>query len=327
MEHNEQSYSVELYELEPGQVIDISDQAFEDLRASLQKIEAMKQSVAEGILKAKKKNLNEHVEKFRAILRELVIMENSLLEEQSKKETAKLASELDQLEAECTKELSAVAEESAVQESKSTHTLKATRFGIAAKLIGFGGVFACLLGCIAYLSLVQIDAVPVSFDWIWLIVNAVLVVIFAAIGLALNKKALYYLALAQEDADQLAAEEAQAAQKLAAQFSNLALQAYAVELELENREKQSDVEEPIKEKGPFFSIKKISHGKTEGVQVSVNTSPVLIAAAAVAGASAAVLAAFLLGKRSGGEKKAKNPASRSENNAPKLQGILFRVED
>jgi hypothetical protein len=107
MEHSELTRSEELYELEPELVVDISDQAFEDLSASLKKIEAMKQEIAEGILKAKKKNLTAHVEKFRAILRELVVMENALLEEKSKKETAKLASELDRLEAECSKELSA----------------------------------------------------------------------------------------------------------------------------------------------------------------------------------------------------------------------------
>lgn len=327
MEHSELTRSEELYELEPELVVDISDQAFEDLSASLKKIEAMKQEIAEGILKAKKKNLTAHVEKFRAILRELVVMENALLEEKSKKETAKLALELDRLEAECSKELSANAATEAAEEIRSEHSLKATRYGIAARLIGFGGVFAFLLGCIVYLVLVQVDAVHVTFNWIWPIANAALAVLFAAIGLSLNKKSLSYAALAQADAERLAAEKEKAADKLAAEYSGIALQAYAVELAKEMQENAPAADELPKEKAPFFSVKKVGSGSAEEVQISVNASPLMLFAATFAGA-AALATVLLVGKSShGGKKEKRRSAPASKKSTPKLQGIFLHLDD
>ena len=338
MGNHEKSCSAELYELTPDQAVDVSDQAFKALRTSLEKIEAMKKDVAEGILKAKKKNMTEHVEKFRAILCELVVMENALLEEQDRKEASKLALELDALAEECRKELPSAAAENVSHEIESKHSLKAIRYGIAARLLGFGGVFTFLLGCIAYLILVQTTIVNLSFSWILPALSAVGVLLFTMIGLSLNKKRRYYLHLAQEDSERIEAERVRAQQKLAAEASNIAMQAYALEWEMENRENEQseqskeehpDVEEITQKRGKLFLIKKVKRGKTEGVQDGAKGASVLVLTAALVG-TAAITAAFLAGKRFGSDKKAKkteNKESATQKGTPRLQGFLFRIED
>ena len=324
MENNERSLSAQLYELEPDLAVDISEQAFEELRVSLDKVGAMKQSVADAIIKAKEKDLKDHVERLRAVLRKLVVMENSLKEEHDLKETAKLACELDQLEAEC---LGEVSEDETVlesQEAESKHVLTSVRYGIAAKLVGFGGVFACLLGCIAYLIFTNIDAMEVTFNWIWLIINAVGVVLFTVIGIVLNRKALYYTALAKEDADLLALKEDKKAQKLAAEYSNIVAAAYALELNAEKAAKGSE-DDLVKEEthGKLLSIKKVKDQKTEGVHVTVNGNPVVVLAALATGVAAALTAALLVGKRPKGEKKAKKTEKKADQKEALLQGVCF----
>ena len=286
------------------QIIDISDEAFEELQASLDRVEAMKQDVAEGLFKAKQKSLDEHVEKFRAILRQLVIMENALLEEKSKKESAKLAIELERLEEEYNHKLSMNSEKTAARVAQSKYTRTAARYGIAASLVGFVGVFACLMGCIAYLILVQIDSLHLPFEWIWILVNAVGAVLFAAAGFSLNQKSFYYDDLAKEELLTFKAEEERAAKKLAAEYSNVTAQAYAVEMEMEMQAQKESEEELVSEGDAFLSVKKVKVGTTESLHVDVKDHPALVVTAALAGA-AAMVAAFWMGKRSYDEKLAK----------------------
>lgn len=332
MEHNERNASAQLYELEPDVAVDISEQAFEELRVSLGKVEAMKQTVANAIIKAKEKDLKDHVETFRALLRKLVVMENSLKDEQNKKETAKLAFELDQLEAECYGELAENEAEIEATEQESRHSLTSVRYRIAAKLIGFGGVFACLLGCIAYLIFAQIDAMEVSFNWLWVAVNAVGVVLFTAIGISLNKKSLYYADLAKTDADLIAAEEEKTARKLAAEFSNIAAAAYALELEAEKAAKGSEEEKPVEENShaKLLSVKKGKNEKDDGVHVTVEGHPV-VALAVVAAGIAAVTAMLLVGKRPKVGKKEKKADKKADQKANKkeavMQGVCFLLNN
>ena len=138
MKKKEQKSAAELYEIQPEELVDISEQAFEDVRVSLEKVEAMKQTVAEGIIKAKEKGLKDHVEKLRALLRKLVVMENALKEEQNKKETAKMAFELDKLAAECNREISTKDEPATPVSNETKFVTVAMRYNVAAKLIGMG---------------------------------------------------------------------------------------------------------------------------------------------------------------------------------------------
>ncbi len=319
MGNSERNISAELYELEPNVSVDISAQAFEELRVSLEKVEAMKQVVAESIVKAKQKNLKDHVETFRNLLRKLVVMEASLKEEQDRKDTAKLAFELDALEEECNREIAAdeaILETPAVE---SRHTLTSIRYGIAAKLIGFGGVFACLLGCIIYLIFVQIDGMEVSFHWIWPILNGIGVVIFTVIGLALNRKALRYEDLAQKEEAELIAEEEKEAQKAAAEVFEIAAAAYTLELEAEKAGKKKDAAEGAEEKSKckLACIKKLKKAKREGEPAEDKKKSKLMVTAIAAGA--ALAAVMLVGKGKRSKKKGKKAA--------KIHGVFFQIDN
>ena len=334
MEKNKQAKSAELYEWKPGQTVDVSDQAFEELHASLKRIEGLKQEIATGILRAKKQNLVEYVEKFRTMLRRLVAMENALLEETSQKESAKLARDLDLLEAEFAKDIKVTKRKAVSLKPKSKHAQTATRYGIAAGLIGFGGVFACLLGCIAYLLFVQIEGMGVTFEWIWPAVNAAGVLLFVVIGAILSRRSRVHSLLAKKELAQLEAEEQKKADRLAEEASALAVQAYAVELNLENQEKQLTETVDIKGKPPVFSVKRTRSDKEDGIDVRINGASWLLLTATLTGAGALV-AAFLAGRRSCGKKKKKasqksvSPIKPSapKKNAPETQSIVLHVED
>ena len=164
MGYNEKLHSAVLYELEPDHPIDISDRAFEDVRASLEKVEAMKVTVTECIVRAKEKDLRDHADRFRAILRKLVTVEKSLRESEDKKVTAKVAFELDQLEKDCNVEIDECETVATGGLADSKYEVMASRCRIAALFVGFGGILACLLGCIFYLIFTQESVLNLPFE-------------------------------------------------------------------------------------------------------------------------------------------------------------------
>ena len=309
MKQRNQEKSEERYELTPGCTVDISDQALEDLNNSLERIKELKQKVIDGILRPKKKELDAYTERFRAMLCQLVMMENALLEEKSQKESARLAQKLDLLEAECAKELPVAEKKPVAKAHKSKYTLTAVRYDIASRLIGFGGVFACLLGCVAYLVLVLIYPQEVAFDWIWLIANAAGALLFLIIGASLHQKSRFFSALAREDL----ARAAKGIDGGAFALSHAALQAYAIELNMEAQEKKETEEEDASWKELHtFSVKKTKSATSEGIDVDVNVdASILLALTAALAGAAALTVAFFLGKRSCGEKKKKASKKRS----------------
>ena len=334
MKKKERKKDPELYELQPEELVDISEQAFEDVRASLEKVEAMKQTVADGIIKAKEKNLKDHVEKMRTLLRKLVVMENSLKEEQNKKEAAKMAFELDRLEAECNRELSPSEEISDSADVENKFTTVALRYNAAAKLICFGGIFACLLGCVIYLLLVQIDPVNIRFEWIWMAINGLGIALFAALGVALRQKSIDYMGLAEEAADKRRAEEEEKAQRVADEFAEIMAQAYALELEKENEanKKPEDKEEKddnlieTSTHGKILSVKKVKKENAEGVHVTVRGGSAVLFATIAAGL--ATLATFVFaGKRSKKKKEEKKAEKKPATNSPRIQGVFFQMPE
>lgn len=327
MGRNEKNHFAELYELEPDQPIDISDRAFEDVRASLEKVEAMKVTVTECIVRAKEKDLRDHAERFRAILRKLVTVEKALRESQDKKTTAKVAFELDQLEQDCNVEIDECETVANGGPIDTKNEILASRFRIASTLVGVCGVLACLLGCIIYLIFTQETVLNLPFEWVWLVINGVGAIAFVLAGYLLYKRSLYYVGLVeQEEYERMKEEEAQA-DYLAWEVANIEALAYSMEMDREREmkaaaeKKPSDDAEKAK-KGLFAFLKKKKKEDADKEHSKV------VVAAFVAGVvtTAVTLIALASSKKSEKPAKEKNP-KKEKKKAPKVYGVFFQMQD
>ena len=314
MGHNEKNHFAEMYELEPNQPIDISDRAFEDVRASLEKIEAMKVTVTECIVRAKEKDLRDHTERFRAILRKLITVEKALKETQDKKTTAKVAFELDRLEQDCNVEIDeceTVAMEGSVD---SKNEVLVTRLRIASFLVGGGGVLACLLGCILYLIFTQETVLNLPFEWVWLIINALGAIAFVFVGFCLYKRSLFYVELMEQEAyDRMKEEEAQA-DYLAWEVTNIEALAYSMEMDHEREMKalapvDSTQKDDVKDaKKSLFSFLK----KKKKKEAAEKENSKIVVAAFVAGVVTTTVTLFSLLKLKKAEKVEKPKKCKKE---------------
>ena len=307
---------MERYELDLDRIGGSTDQEMESLQDSLARLDAMKQEIIEAILQAKQKKMTEHVERLRALLCRLVVAENALLEEMHQRESAALAVELDRLEAECGRALPVQEPAAARAPRQSRHSVIAVRYSVAAGLIGLGGVIACLLGCVIYLILVQIPSLGVTFELPWILANTVGAVLFAAAGLSLNQKSRLHDEMAAEELSRISREDLLEAQRLAAERADIKAQAYAAEIERERQTQEPEENGELAESDGFFSVKKVKVGKTESLHVDVKGNPAVLLTAAFAGA-AAVMGAFWVGKRSGGDKKPKSKPQKSDEKKQK----------
>lgn len=299
MDKTENKVSAVMYELEPDQPIDISDAAFDDLKESIEKVEAMKLAAAESIVKAKEKGLVAHTERFRVLLRKLVIMDNELKAEKERKETAKLAADLDRLEAEFANEIYEREMEKAEELAESEYEIKSMRRGVLAKLFGLAGTVACMLGCIVYLIL-ALTTNLVPFEWVWVIADAALLVAFLIIGACFARSSAVYARLAEEEEYERMLEEQAMEEIRAAEESDIAAQAFALEQEMEAETKDT----------ACCVLKKLRKATKGNVKVSVKANPkvVLPVIAACGVAAAAVIA---------GKKAKKKKAT------PKVLGVML----
>ena len=299
---------VETYELEPEQPIDISDAAFDDINASIARVEAMKRSAADSIVKAKEKGLVEHTERFRVLLRKLVIMDNELKAEKERKEKARLAADLDRLEAEFTGEIYEYEKDNIEEYPVSEYELKSIRHGVAAKLFGLVGTFACMLGCVIYLIL-TLTTISVPFEWVWVIADAAMLVVFAIIGICLSRSSASYARLAEEEEYERMLEEEAMEEMKAAEASEIAAQAYALE--------QESAEAAVcpSKRCLMEKLRKMTKGaKKEKSKTDAKVDPKVVVPAVAAGVAVLAVAA------ASGSKKAK---AKKKKKAPRLQGVIL----
>ncbi len=296
--------NAKVYELLPNQPVDISEAAFADIEQSLARVDAMKKQAAAGIVKAKERGLTAHVERFRVMLRKLVIMDNELKAEKEKKITARLAAELDQLESEFSKELYEYKKEAAEEACVSEYIARAKRHSVAAVLFGLVGGFACLLGCIIYFILIMAtDDVP--FEWGWVIADGVLFFVFALIGLCLARSAAVYNNLADEEEYKNRMLKEARREQIAAVESDIAAQAFALE-----RESEDIAALPAAKESLLDKVKALKN-KTLDVEVNVNQKALV----PVVATGAAVLALAALTSKS---KKKKKKKAAEKKKSPKL---------
>lgn len=307
MDKTQYNASTIMYELEPDQPIDISDAAFDDLKESIEKVEAMKLAAAESIVKAKEKGLVTHTERFRVLLRKLVIMDNELKAEKERKETAKLAAELDRLEAEFTNEIYEREKDKIEEYPESEYERKAMLHGVFAKLFGLVGSIACMLGCIIYLIL-TLTTTLVPFDWIWVIADAVLLLVLVIVGACLGRSSATYARLAEEEEYERMLEEEAREEIRAAEESDIAAQAFALEQEME-----AEANDPS-----CCVLKKLQKATKVGkVKVSLKANPKVVVPVAAACGVAVATAAVIAGKKKAKAKK---------KTAPKLRGVMLDWE-
>ncbi|MBQ8431856.1 MAG: hypothetical protein IJX28_03125 [Clostridia bacterium] len=277
--------------------VDISDEAFAELQASLDKTESMKNTVAEAIVKANEKGLNQQAARLRILLRKLFAMEGLLRAELSRKEIAKLTAELETLEAEYSAELlspDAAAEDAEAPQNGHGYAKKAKTLRVFSKIVGYAGAFASLFGCIAYLLLTREELMGLPFSWWGILVNAGALLLFTVIALLLHRAARANAAIAKQMAADHAHYEAEKQELLESELADVTIKAYALELE-----KMAAKTEAPAEEAPECCCMKHLKKSANGVKVSVKTNPKAIAAAAVVGV-VAVIAASLIGK---GKKK------------------------
>ncbi len=297
-----------LYELLPDQPVDISDAAFADIEESLARVDAMKRMAAESIVKAKERGLSVHTERFRVLLRKLVVMDNELKAEKERKITARLAADLDQLEFDLNQEVYEYGKEKAEDEEISENKIKARRHEIAAVLFGLVGSFVCLIGCIAYFILNMVTE-DVPFEWVWVIADGVLCLIFVIIGLCCARASAVYKQLAaEEETEKLRMAEVRREQ-MAAEESDIAEIAYALE-----RESQDAAEAPACKEGFLEKVKSMAKGKA-GAEIQVEVNKKALIPAIATGAAVLALAAASKSKKKKKEAKKKK--------APKLQGVII----
>ncbi len=291
--------------------VDISEEAFAELQASLDKTEHMKHTVAEAIVRAKEKELTPQVARLRVLLRKLFAMEAILRREQTRKEIVKLTAELNALEAEYTAELLHPEESESIGKDAGDgccYAKKATRRECAAKFFGYLGAVLGLFGCIAYLILTREDMLGLPFSWGYVAICGGVLVLFTVIALLFHASARVNASLAEALQEQHLAWETETAALLEAEEAEATAKAFALELEKTVQATEVPAEE---EEGKCCCLKKLKQSATpEGLTVSVKTNPKALAAVAVIGV-VAVITASLAGKR----KKTKQATT------PKIHGI------
>lgn len=302
--------AVETYELEPEQPIDISEAAFDDLNASIAKVEAMKRAAADSIVKAKEKGLVEHTERFRVLLRKLVIMDNELKAEKERKEKARLAADLDRLEADVTGEIYEFEKDSIEEYTESENELKAIRYGVAAKLFGLVGSFACLIGCVVYLIL-TITTLSVPFEWVWIIADGAMLAVFAILGICMSRASCTYARLAEEEEYERMLEEEALEEQRAAEASEIAAQAYALEQESADAAAAPAKICVLEKLRKVAGCKKKKDAAKPAAKAKAKVNPKVVVPAIAAGAAVLAVAA------ASGKKAKKKKAS------PKLKGFLL----
>ena len=292
--------------------VDISEEAFAELQASLEKTEHMKHTVAEAIVRAKEKNLTPQVARLRVLLRKLFAMEAVLRREQTRKEIVKLTAELNALEAEYTAELLHPEKDESVGEDAEdgrAYAKKAARRESAAKFFGYLGAILGLFGCIAYLILAREDVAGLPFSWGYVAICGGVLVLFTVIALLFHASACTCASLAKALREQHLAWEAETAALLETEEAEATAQAFALELEKTAQATEAPAEE--KEDSKCCCLKKLKQSATpEGLTVSVKTNPKALAAVAVIGVIAVITASLA------GKKKKNKQATQ-----PKIHGI------
>ena len=214
-------------------VADVTEEMLELLRASIAELEEKEKLLTEKLCMAKEKGLTQQADRCRALLQKVVVQKRLKKDELQQAEACKLADELDALAEELEQEFDPKPFEEE-KELEYNYRAKSKRLSLISRMVGFIGVFACLVGSFVYLLFTQVETLNLPFEWIYLAITGVAAVIFVIIALLIGGSANSYKRLADEvEADRLEAERLLEEQKreelLALSQLNAVSEAYALE--------------------------------------------------------------------------------------------------
>lgn len=215
-------------------VFDAAVEELELLRAAIADLEEKEAILTEKLCLAKEKGLTAQADKCRELLQKVIAQKQVKKGELQEAEARKLAAELDELTEQMENEISPKPFEEE-KELEYNYRAKANRMGLISRLIGFVGVFACMVGAIVYLLLTQVETMNLPFEWLYLAITGGAAVVFLIVAICIGNTASAYRCLADEiEAERVAAEEALAeqakAELLALHTLNAAIEANGAEV-------------------------------------------------------------------------------------------------
>ncbi len=177
----------------------------EALRAVVADLEAKEAALSEKLAQARNAELEEQIEKCRTLLLKVVVVKKQKKADLKAAEDELLAMQLDDFAAEMEKDLTHPIDKDGVTKLDDPYTAeykrlraKAKRGRAWAKVVGFIGVFACVVGAIAYLLLTQPSIYGLPFNWLDLAIDGAALIIVVIIASCIKSGATANDRLADE---------------------------------------------------------------------------------------------------------------------------------
>lgn len=188
---------------------------------------------------------------------------------------------------------------------------KSKKLRLAAKLISCIGIVACLIGCALYSVFTLPDVLNLPFEWTYIIVDAVCIVVFIAIAIILNLVANSVQRKAEIEAARLEAErlEALAAAEAAAAAAAAEAEAEAAALAaVELEETKTEIKYPEFIEKLYEKLPEEARDMVDKAAVVVDKAVVAVKdnAKVVVPAAGACVAALVLKKVAKARRHAKN---------------------
>ena len=217
------------------ELVPVTEEMLEVLRATIAELEEKEALLTEKLCMAKEKGLVQQADRCRSLLQKVVVQKRLKKDELQECEARKLAAELDEL----AEELELEFDPKPFEEEKAAeynYRAKSKRVSLASRIVGFVGVFACMVGALVYLMLTQVETMNLPFNWLYLAITGVAAVVFLIVALLIGHSANNYRRMADElEAEIRAGEEELARQKQAELMAlanlNAVSEAYSKETE------------------------------------------------------------------------------------------------
>lgn len=221
-------------EFEEELAVDYSEEAIEALRASIADLEEKENVLTEKLAKAREAGLIEQSARCRALLQRVVALKLRKKDELRVAEARYLADEIDGFAEDMENELEPcpVVDE-AVAEGYN-HRAKSKRLKLISKILRGITLFAGTVGALAYLLFTQPEIMNLPFEWVYLAIDGVAMLILLIVSAAIGASAKTHARIADEiEADYLIEQELRAEQErnelLSLENLEAAAEAYAIE--------------------------------------------------------------------------------------------------
>jgi hypothetical protein len=221
-------------ELDEELAVDYSQEAIDEMRASIADLEEKENALNEKLVKAREAGLIEQSARCRALLQRVVALKQRKKDELRVAEARYLADEIDGFAEDMENELDPGAEVDEEVVEVYNHRAKAKRMRLIAKILRGITLFAGTVGALAYLLLCQPEVMDISFNWITLGIDAAAMAVLFIVAGCIAGSAKTHESIADEiEAEYLVEQELLAEQEreelLSLETLEAAAEAYAIE--------------------------------------------------------------------------------------------------